>query len=369
MDPADWQSLRDAYLSNQYYAANITIDGVTLRQVGIRSRGDYSRNAAKPGLKVNIDKYLPDQEWNGYRALVLNSDIQDYSSLRECLAFQVFEAMGIAAPRLAHARLTVNGEYWGVYTMVEAVTKPFLKARFGENGGNLFDYEWTSPYWWDYRGADPTNYVPGPFQPQTNEDHLDPTGLIELIRSIGETPNNQFLAVFESHMSVRHVMDYIATENAMAEIDGFLGEWGTNNFYLYQYKEGQRFVLIPWDKDTSFKTENWPLFDRTQKNIITRRLLAIPEQRQAYQDAVKRAVTEFVNEQWLIPRLEARYALIRAAVLADNKKPYRDAKFEDDVAAVRQVIRLRKANVLERIAKGDDALPRPRLSEVARDRP
>ena len=34
--------------------------------------------------------------------------------------------MGIAAPRNAFARLTVNGEYWGLFALVEPVSKPFL---------------------------------------------------------------------------------------------------------------------------------------------------------------------------------------------------------------------------------------------------
>jgi len=37
-------------------------------QVGIRSRGEGSRNEEKPGLKVEFDKYVPAQEYYGYRA-------------------------------------------------------------------------------------------------------------------------------------------------------------------------------------------------------------------------------------------------------------------------------------------------------------
>ena len=51
--------------------------------------------------------------------------------LRERLAFLVFEAMGIAAPRNAFARLTVNGEYWGLFALVEPVSKPFLESAPG----------------------------------------------------------------------------------------------------------------------------------------------------------------------------------------------------------------------------------------------
>ena len=58
MDPADWQALRDNLRSNQYYAADITLDGTTVRQVGIRSRGDGSRDPNKPALKVDFNRYV-----------------------------------------------------------------------------------------------------------------------------------------------------------------------------------------------------------------------------------------------------------------------------------------------------------------------
>ncbi|MCU0242405.1 MAG: hypothetical protein MUF51_08275, partial [Vicinamibacteria bacterium] len=58
MEPADWAALRQNFLTNQYYAADVTIDGQTIRQVGIRSRGYGSRNENKPGLKVDFNKYV-----------------------------------------------------------------------------------------------------------------------------------------------------------------------------------------------------------------------------------------------------------------------------------------------------------------------
>ena len=48
---------------------------------------------------------------------------------------------------------------------------------------------------------------------------------------------------------VRHV----AVEAFLAEIDGVLGDWGMNNFYLYRFERTTRSTLIPWDKSESFK--------------------------------------------------------------------------------------------------------------------
>ena len=42
-------------------------------QVGVRSRGDGSRNEEKPGLKIEFDKYVPAQEYYGYKSLVIDN--------------------------------------------------------------------------------------------------------------------------------------------------------------------------------------------------------------------------------------------------------------------------------------------------------
>ncbi|MCU0242268.1 MAG: CotH kinase family protein [Vicinamibacteria bacterium] len=349
MDPADWAALRENYLTNQYYAADITIDGKTVRQVGLRSRGFGTRNETKPGIKVDFNKYIKGQSFQGYKALVLDNLLQDPTGIRERLSFSVFEAMGIFAPRTAHARLTVNSEYWGLYAATEAVTKPMLMNRFGEDGGNLFDYEYDVFYDFYYLGDDPARYIPVPFQPQTNEDSLDPSGLIAFIRTVNAADDEVFLDQLGAFIDITRFLTYIATENAIVEKDGFIGDWGMNNFYLYQYEGMDRFVLIPWDKDVTFTDAEWPIYRNVNDNILTQRLLSIHEVRNNYDAILRKAVTDYVNARWLTPQLESAYEQVRAAMLADTKKPWTNEEFEVSVEQLRQVIGAREAFVMSQI--------------------
>jgi spore coat protein CotH len=344
IDPKDWQSLRQNFRSNNYYAANVSLDGEVLEQVGIRSRGDGSRNDEKPGLKLDFNKYVKTQEFHGYKTMVLDNLWQDQSLMREKLSFLVFEAMGIPAPALAHARVTVNDEYWGVYTLVESVSKPFLKARIGEESGNLFDYEYAAHWDFSVLGGDASAYVPSPFQPQTNEDHLDPTGLMAFVRAINETPDATFSREIANWIDVPRFLAYLATENALAESDGMVGEQGVNNFYLYQYGGQNRFVFIPWDKETCLQAGSWPVMQRVETNVLTRRLLADPAHQAVYADALKRA-SAFVSAGWLLPQMEATYGLIRNAVLTDNKKPIDNDTFELGIQGLRGVISAREHDI------------------------
>ena len=261
-------------------------------QVGIRSRGDGSRSEEKPGLKVDFDKYVPAQEYYGYKSLVIDNLTTDASMLRERLSFLVFEAMGIAAPRNAFARLTVNGEYWGLFALVEPVSKPFLEARLGEKSGTLFDYEWIFPYDFSWRGSEPSAYLPVPFQPETNEEKPDVAdGLVAFVQAINDTPDASFVSAMGSWLDVDRFLTHVAIENALAEGDGIVGDQGLNNFYLYEYGAKNRFVFIPWDKDNTFRSGAWPLYRNLETNVLTRRLTADPAKRQVYADAVVRAVT------------------------------------------------------------------------------
>jgi spore coat protein CotH len=346
LDPAAWQALRDNYLSNQYYAANLTVDDVPVQQVGIRSRGEGSRNEEKPGLKVEFDKYVPAQEYYGYKSLVIDNLTTDASMLRERLSFLVFEAMGIAAPRNAFARLTVNGQYWGLFALVQPVSKPFLEARFGEKSGTLYDYEWIYPYGFSWLGPDASAYVPLPFQPETNESKPDvAAGLVAFVQAINDTPDASFVAAMEARLDVNRLLTHVAVENAIAEGDGIVGDQGLNNFYLYEYGAKNRFVFIPWDKDSTFRSGTWPLYRNLETNVLTRRLTADPAKRQVYVDAVVRTVDSFVNPRWLTPQLETAYQQIRAAAQSDVRKPFTNAQFEAAVDGVRGVIAARESDV------------------------
>ncbi len=346
IDPADWRSLQENFRTNQYYAADITLDSTVVRQAGIRSRGSGSRSGVKPALKFDFNKYVSTQEYGVYKTMNLKNLVQDPSFLRERMSFAVFEAMGIPAPQNSFARMFVNGQYWGLYQVTEPISKPFLKARLGEESGNLFDYQYSYPYDFSFRGDDPREYVPVPFEPQTNEDHLDATGLVDFIRAINGASDATFSADIGAWIDRERFLTYLAVENAIAEKDGIVGELGANNFYLYQYGGQRRFVFLPWDKDSTFNSPTQAVYLRIETNVLVRRLLADPAMQQLYISTLRRAVTSFVNTRYLTPRLETAYTQIREAALADTTKPFSNTEFELGVGGLRGIIAAREGDVL-----------------------
>jgi hypothetical protein len=63
-------------------------------------------------------------------------------------------------------------------------------------------------------------------------------------------------------------------------------------------------------------------------------------------NAVRRAVSSFVNTRVLLPRLESAYAQIREAATSDPRKPYSALEFEQAVGGLREIIAAREADVL-----------------------
>ncbi len=156
---SDWAKLKANFQTNDYYPSDLTWNGETVRNVGIRSRGRGSRSGVKPGLRVDFDRYTTGQTFLAQKHLVLRNHTQDPSAIHENAAMWFYGKMGIYAPRTAHAQLYVNGEYAGLYSIVEEVDKKMLARLFGiieedtQNDGYLYEYNWVDEWRGSYLGS------------------------------------------------------------------------------------------------------------------------------------------------------------------------------------------------------------------------
>ncbi|MGC8792063.1 MAG: CotH kinase family protein [Bryobacteraceae bacterium] len=276
MDPADWQKLRDNYLLDTYYPARFVWNGIELGRVGIRSRGSGSRSPEKPNLLVAFNRYDSNQKLFGLASVVLKANNQDASLLREVLAMKLFRRIGLPAPLEAPARLYVNGELFGAYTLVESIDEVFLARNFGEDTGYLYDWQENRDqgYHFEYLGPDPSLYVPAPWDPKTRKSSPDAAFIEAMVRAVNETPDQDFVRVVSRCIDLRQFVVYLATEQFVADYDGFLGRvFGMNNMYWYRFASGDPFVLIPWDRDGAFGWAATPIFEGVEENVLAHRAL------------------------------------------------------------------------------------------------
>src|SRR5262249_32296633 len=154
----------------------------------------------KPSFKIDFARYESRNTFLGLRALILRADTQDASLMHERLAMTFFRKLGIAAPRESHARVYVNDQYAGVYTIAEDVDPVFLDRNFGENEGYLYAYEWVDPWAFGYRGSDSSNYSPLPFKPENNLIFLDAAPIEAMVRTINQAPDAQFASAVSQYI-------------------------------------------------------------------------------------------------------------------------------------------------------------------------
>ena len=361
--PDDWETLRARWYENTYYTCDFVWrfrgQTVTRGNIGIRSRGRDSRTPLKPSLRVDFNRYEPQQEFLGLRSIVLKNNTHDASQLRERLAIPFFPLVGLPASREAHARLYVNDQYIGLYIVVEDIRKEFLSFNFGENDGQLWEYNWVreTPYYFDYLGSNPSLYVPKFFQAETHESAPDTASLVEMIRTINQSSDADFPRAMEEFLDLKRVMAHMAVENFVADPDDVL----ENNLFLYRFERKRLFQWVPWDKDGAFSFVALPIsWDR--KNILLRRALGFPELRAAYLQALAQAaILAGGNGGWLEQEIQREYEQIREAVFADpNKqcvheqgglKPCSNEEFEAAVESLRQFARDRSTFVREQLVE------------------
>ena len=334
MHSRDWESLRTNFTSNDYYPADVSWNGLKVRNVGIRSRGLGSRSGVKPGLEVSFAHYSSRGEFLGLRALVLDNLTTDPSMIRERVAMAFLRRVGIPAPREAHAQLYVNGQFAGLYALVEPIDATFVQRAIGDSSGTLYEYHWLQPFYATYPGDNLDVYRPM-LEARTQQlksafDLYDP--IRELFRAINQAPDDSFRESVGRYLDFDSTIRLIAAETFMAEWDGVLGYAGMNNFYLYRDGVSGQARLFPWDADHSLYAATYPLLAGANENVLMRRILEDAGLRAFYVVLVTEAMQEAANDDWLVREIVFESQQIRDSVLADPLKPYSNEEFDAAIA-------------------------------------
>ncbi len=360
MNARDWQTLRDNYLDNTYYPADFTWEGIVVRNIGIRSRGTGSRSGVKPGLRVDFDRYVTNQKFLTLKSFVLRNNTQDSTNMHERIAMLLFRRLAEPAPRETHTRLYVNDEYQGAFTIVESIDKDYLTRTFGEDSGWLYKYDYPAngqPYYFEDRGSSADAYVPLPFKPETREN--DPQGSV--IAQWVQAVNNSgaaFRSAVAPFLDMQKFLRHLAVEVFLADYDGFVGNYGINNFYIYRLNNTTSFRLIAWDKSEAFKaTPDSTIFHNitgvpdAQRNRLVSGILDLPDMYNYFLDTLlecARSSSELTagdSRGWMEREVAKEYDQIRQAVLEDNSKPYSNADFEAAVVTLSDFARRRSGLV------------------------
>jgi spore coat protein CotH len=197
-------------------------DVVTNAMIRLRANPLHWASQAKMQFQISFNEIDPERRYAGLRKLVLDSAHYNRSHLRDRLAASIFQDLGLPFSCVNHARLFVNGQYYGLYSNIEKVDHEFLERAFDDHDGLLYK-----------KGQELT----------THEDEQPDTSRKDLFWQ-STTPD-----ALATLGDVDQMVGMWAVESIVPDGDGYwAGGW---NMYLYDHPS-RGFLYIPYDFDLAF---------------------------------------------------------------------------------------------------------------------
>lgn len=140
----DWDDMIDNAASEEYYAANVVIDGESYKNVGIRTKGNTSLSTVatldseRYSFKIEFDHYDSTKSYHGLDKLSLNNLIQDSTMMKDYLTYTIMNEFDVNSSLCSYVYITVNGDEWGLYLAVEGVEEAFMERNYGFDYGELY---------------------------------------------------------------------------------------------------------------------------------------------------------------------------------------------------------------------------------------
>ena len=254
----DWNNLLKNAISEEYYTCDVQINGETFYQVGIRPKGNTSLSTIvndpdtdRYSFKLEFDQYIDGQTCYGLDKLILNNNYADAASMKEAMIYDMFQYLGADASLYNYAKISVNGEYWGVYLALEAVEDSFLLRNYGTANGNLYKPEGMGL---GNGGGSPASGSGGADLNYTN-DELDSYSVIwdGEVTDSGKSDHKRVISTLkniaegtdlEQSMDIDNLLHYMAVHIFSVNDDSLSGTMA-HNYYLYE--SSGKLNLIPWD--------------------------------------------------------------------------------------------------------------------------
>ena len=253
----DWDAFLALAPEERYVRADVTLDGETVRNVGLRAKGNNSRSLVSDaghvryGLKIEFDHFDRGVTFHGLDKLSLDASFQDNSYLKTYVALDMMDYLGVPTPEASYVAVSVNGEPWGLYLAVEDPEDAFAERLFGEGHGMLYkpDYRSLSEENADvalrYVGDDPALYDNIFRMARFDVTTDDQRELVDALRTLASGED------LESAVDVEEVLRYFAVQSFVVNLDSYLGKTGHN--YLLYVEDG-RLQMLPWDYNLAFGT-------------------------------------------------------------------------------------------------------------------
>lgn len=332
-------------------SVRLTVDGVTVDDVGLRLKQGWGQSQPldkKPGFSVETDEFVDDLMLFDVDRFTLGNATWDHSFVNEPVVYGLYEAAGVPAPRTALARVTVNGETFGIYVMRETYRDRMLAQHFADPTGNLYELAGLPD--------DPNMGL----ELRTNKNEDDTTDLAAVFDVTATASDEGYRTAIEELVDVDQLMTYWAIEALVGSHDGYAYDLGVpglfpdavhppniplsipNNYYMYHDPTSDRFVFLPHGTDIALGMGAWSTYEVVPSApvllppkddaVIAARLWEDPTFRADYVERIKWVLDEVWDAPRMIAEADRLADLIRADGLTGSREFVTMTEFENSLA-------------------------------------
>lgn len=364
-----WTLLTNAYGSETYIEATLTVDGVTYPQVGVAFKGQTSYMMAqgeeKKSFAIVTDAFVDGQEIGGYNNFNLNNCFDDPSFMKEFMFYYMIDKH-IPAARCAFVKLYINGESWGLYPSVQQLNKDFLEEWYLSNDGTNWRADAPAgtggggpgggggPQWGD--GTAALNYLG---DAQSDYDvyytlktttQTDPwQDLIHTCDVLNNTSTANLPTALPEVLDIDRTLWFLAVENAFADDDSYIYKGKMDYFCYWEIETGR---MVPQEYDgNSILADNhlsWsPLYHVEDVDYpLLNKILNVPIWRQRYLAHMRTIVEDFLNPTTAADIINTYSAIIDQEVQDDDKKLYSYTQFNTGIDDLIEAINTRRNTIM-----------------------
>jgi hypothetical protein len=320
--------------------ASFKVGSIKFADVGVRRKGSSTFRALpqKASFKIKLNKYVKGQKVYGLTDLTLNNQVSSGNFISERVAYHVFRSLGLPAPRANSARVSINGEDYGLYLNVETPDEKFLDRVLGAKANTLYEANpqstWSPGAEWNFEAdvEDPT--APAGTKPD----------LTALFQAVAAANDATLVADISPRLHTTEWLRFSASEAMVSHWDGYAYSAGSSKNYFLAGDTDGKFALVPWSTDLTFPLEQ--RVDASVPNSMT--LLARCKLSttcwSAYKTEAKWLVDEFEKLD-LEPLAKKWHNQIDALVKADPKRETSLLWYQQRTDGLYEFIRTRPAIV------------------------
>lgn len=353
----DWDAFLAAATEENYTECDVEIDGEVFSSVGLRAKGNNSLRLVNEyglerySLKIEFDHFQDGNTYYGLDKLSLDSSYQDNSYMKNYLAYDMMDYMGVPSPLCSYVWVTVNGEDWGLFLAVEEPEEAFARRNYGADHGKLYKPDYRSleaenrDVALQYTTEDPADYDNIFRNAKFDIDAEDQARLIGALKTLSEGTD------LEPAVNVDEVLRYFTVQVFVVNLDSYLGRTG-HNYFLYE--EDGIISMLPWDYNLAFATYslgmpdpindaelyvNYPIDTPASGEIMTNRplyhnLMKNEEYFAKYHAYFDEFIREYFESGYFVKKTAETVKMISPYV---KKDPTAFCSYEDHLTAVRTI--------------------------------